>query len=68
MMPKSDTIAEILRSNPTANPTFLAEFSNQELDEYLQRLRQLSGRSPAFDRGHPCQGELVAGTSPPQPA
>ncbi len=68
MMPKSDTIAEILRSNPTANPTFLAEFSNQELDEYLQRLRQLSGRSRAFDQAHPCQEELVAETAPHQPA
>ena len=68
MMPKCDTIAEILRSNPTANPTFLAEFSNQELDEYLQRLRPLSGRSRTFDQVHPGQEELVAGTTPHQPA
>ena len=38
MMPKSDTIDAIRRLNPTAKPGFLAEFSNNELAEYLDRL------------------------------
>jgi hypothetical protein len=38
MMPKSDTIEAIMQLNPTARPTFLAEFSNSELGDYLRRL------------------------------
>jgi hypothetical protein len=38
MIPKSDTIDAIRRLNPTAKPDFLAEFSNNELAEYLGRL------------------------------
>ena len=38
MIPKSDTIDAIRRLNPTAKPDFLAEFSNNELAEYLDRL------------------------------
>jgi len=38
MMPKSDTIDAIRRLNPTASPGFLAEFSNNDLGEYLDRL------------------------------
>ena len=40
MRTKNDTIAEIIMLNPTAQPSFLAEFANQDLDEYLGRLRQ----------------------------
>ncbi|MGB2988099.1 MAG: hypothetical protein WBE26_19705 [Phycisphaerae bacterium] len=38
MMPKSDTIDAIRNLNPTATPGFLAEFSNDDLSEYLDRL------------------------------
>ena len=38
MMTKSDTIAAITKLNPTANPAFLAEFSAEDLVDYLQRL------------------------------
>ena len=41
MMPKSDTIAAIQQLNPTADPTFLAEFSVSDLQAYLQRLNVL---------------------------
>jgi hypothetical protein len=42
MMTKSDTIAEIMRINPTVNSAFLAEFAADQLNEYLQRLSGLS--------------------------
>ena len=42
MMTKSDTIAEIMRIDPTVNSAFLAEFSADQLSEYLQRLSGLS--------------------------
>ena len=42
MMTKSDTIEAILVLNPTADRTFLSEFSNAELGQYLQRLRKRS--------------------------
>lgn len=41
MMPKSDTIAAIQQLNPTADPTFLAEFSVSDLQAYLKRLSVL---------------------------
>ena len=44
MMTKSDTIEAILVLNRTATRTFLAEFSNVELTEYLQRLSERSAR------------------------
>ena len=68
MIPKSDTIAAIVRINPTANPEFLAQFSNRELDEYLHRLRQLPTRSRPHGRAHPRQAELVAAIAPHHPA
>jgi hypothetical protein len=37
-MTKTDAIAAIVKLNPTANPTFLAGFSNDDLLEYLRRL------------------------------
>ncbi len=39
MMPKSDTINEIVKLNPTASPTFLAEFQTDQLRAYLDRLQ-----------------------------
>jgi len=42
MMTKSDTIAEIMRINPTVNSAFLAEFGADQLGEYLSRLSGLS--------------------------
>ena len=42
MMTKSDTIADIMRINPTVNSAFLAEFAADQLNEYLQRLSGLS--------------------------
>jgi len=47
MMPKADIITAILNLNPTANPGFLARFSNKELGEYLDRLRALPGKHAA---------------------
>lgn len=38
MTVKSDTIVAIMELNPSADPAFLAEFSNDELWEYLYRL------------------------------
>ena len=42
MMTKSDTIADIMRINPTVNSAFLAEFAADQLNEYLRRLGGLS--------------------------
>ncbi len=44
MMPKGDTIHAILKLNPTAAPDFLAGFSAEELDNYLQRLADRRNR------------------------
>lgn len=41
MMTKSDTITEIMRLNPTVGAAFLSEFNNQQLAQYLGRLRDL---------------------------
>ncbi len=38
MMPKQETITAIRKLNRTADPGFLAEFSGDELSEYLDRL------------------------------
>ncbi|MCO6438110.1 MAG: hypothetical protein J5J06_13535 [Phycisphaerae bacterium] len=48
MMTKTDAIDAITRLNATARPTFLAEFSLRELEEYLERLRSLRG-DPELD-------------------
>lgn len=37
-MTKTDAIAAIVKLNPTANPMFLAGFSNDDLLDYLHRL------------------------------
>lgn len=55
MMPKPDTIDAILRLNPGAAPTFLAEFSSGELNHYLQRLTDTHRQSPAVAHAAPEQ-------------
>ena len=47
MMTKSDTISEIMRINPTVNSAFLAGFSADQLNEYLERLNDLSALKPS---------------------
>ncbi len=64
MMPKSDTIDAIIRINPSANPTFLAGFSNRELDDYLNRLHQVPEVSLPCAQARPRQGQLVAAITP----
>ena len=61
MMPKSDTITEIMKRNPSADPTFLSEFSANELDEYLGRLSSID-RAP--DRGATSPAERAARQAP----
>jgi len=64
MMTKSDTIAAILEFNATADPVFLAGFSNNELDEYLHRLRRLPNL-PFVESQAPMQlAPLVAAVAP----
>ena len=41
MMPKGDTITEIMRINRSARPEFLSEFSPDDLLRYLERLSTL---------------------------
>lgn len=52
-MPKSDTIEAILSLNPTAKPDFLAEFSNEDLHDYLHRLTFRSGQAHCADKDEP---------------
>jgi len=52
MMPKGDTIAEIMKLNPTADPGFLSEFSNDELSDYLDRLANAHGAATCADVLH----------------
>ncbi len=42
MLTKPDTIDAIKKINPNVNPAFLAEFSNEDLQEYLTRLKRAS--------------------------
>ncbi len=49
MMPKSDTITAITKLNPSADPEFLAQFSSEELTEYLHRLTKVRGVSASAD-------------------
>ena len=49
MMPKCDTIAAITKLNHSAGPEFLAEFSNDELAEYLRRLTKVCNVSTPAD-------------------
>jgi hypothetical protein len=41
MMTKGETMAEIMRLNPSVGATFLSEFSNEQLVRYLRRLHDL---------------------------
>jgi hypothetical protein len=43
-MSKSDTIAAIVRLNPTVNPVFLSEFSGEELEAYRMRLEPVAAK------------------------
>ena len=64
MTPKSDTITAIISLNPTADPTFLAEFSNQELEEYRHRLSQTPKPAGLSNPVVPSQAQLVAAVAP----
>lgn len=48
-MTKSTTIEAIRTLNPTASPDFLAEFSPDELSQYLERLNRASPERPLED-------------------
>jgi len=47
---KRDAIAAIMGLNPTAKPTFLAEFSKDDLERYLDRLDRVTGRKDGVAR------------------
>jgi hypothetical protein len=49
MMPKRDTIDAIREFNATASPDFLAEFSNDDLGRYLDRLVGARRQRPIRD-------------------
>jgi hypothetical protein len=57
MMTKGDTIAEIMRLNPSVGATFLSEFNNDQLARYLRRLSDLHetsyrhGQTPSLHTG-----------------
>lgn len=53
MLSKPDTIEEITRLSPTANPSFLAEFSKEELNEYLERLNCVTESDICSPRANP---------------
>lgn len=42
MVTKSDTIAEVMKLNPSADAEFLSGFSVEALRDYLVRLRSVS--------------------------
>ena len=48
-MTKCDTISAITKLNATAAPEFLAEFTNEELTVYLQRLMKVCGVTAGAD-------------------
>ena len=64
MMPKSDTIAAIRKFNPTADPVFLAGFGNDDLDEYLHRLRHLPTQTRVASQTLARRAPLVAAVAP----
>jgi len=50
---KNTTVERIMELNPTANPAFLAEFSQSDLQCYLDRLADLPFEPVAArDRAH----------------
>ena len=64
MSPKSDTIAAILKLNPTAEPEFLSEFPNIELDAYLRRLQGTPTRQTIVEPAPSAGAPLVAAIAP----
>ncbi len=54
-MTKRDLIDQIRRQNPTAEPDFLASFSQDDLLAYLQQLREVES-----ERRRQADLELVA--------
>lgn len=44
VMKKQHLIEEIRRNNPTAEPGFLQQFTEAQLEPYLNRLKHVSGR------------------------
>lgn len=64
MSPKSDTIAAILKLNPTAEPEFLSEFPNIELDAYLRRLQCIPKRKTIVEVAPSAGAPLVAAIAP----
>ncbi len=58
MTNKSDAITEIMMLNPTVGAAFLAEFSNEDLFDYLQRLRSLASPNDAATPPVNCRSEL----------
>jgi len=63
MMTKSDTIAEIMTLNPTVGAPFLADFSNQDLINYLRRLRSLTSPDSALTPAATRRNESVRSSS-----
>lgn len=55
MLTKPDTIEAIKKINPTVNPAFLAEFSNEDLQEYLTRLNRVSTEKSDLRKAKPRQ-------------
>ena len=53
MLTKPDTIDAIKKINPTVNPTFLAEFSNEDLQEYLTRLNRVKTEKSEVRKANP---------------
>ena len=71
-MTKRQLIDQILSLNVSADPGFLAEFQDRELDEYLAHLtraRMPRGRSPGTCSGRDLREHVRPGkfTSPPVP-
>jgi len=62
---KRDAIAAIIGLNPTAKPTFLAEFSKDDLEQYLARLDRVIGRKDGVTR---FESQFPAATTDPNAA
>ena len=60
MMPKRDTIDAIREFNTTASPDFLAEFSNDDLGRYLDRLVGARRQRPIRDAADKIEPEMVS--------
>ncbi len=64
MLSKPDTIEEITKLNPTVNPTFLADFSKEELNDYLVRLHRVTKEDPFSRRAIPRHSSHLRSSSP----